>query len=148
MSGETIVVFGSTVKTLASSGAAIANNAIGQAATANYGVIADGGGYPDADFVLTGSFATAPTENTVLGLYARPLDIDGTLDTDVPETTRPTLFIGSFVLNNVTTAQTLLLTARDLPRLADYYVHNNGSGQTLAAGWTLKATPRSYSVAV
>ena len=146
MSGETIVKFG-TVKTLEASGAAIASNAMAQADDASYDLVADGAYYPDADFVLTGTFGTAPTEGTVLALYARPLDVDGTADTEVPETTRPTVFIGSFVVNNVTTAQTMTLRAYDLPTKADYYVHNSGAGQTLSAGWALKITPRTVAPA-
>ena len=140
MSGETILAFGAA-KTLEAAGASIANNSLAQADDAGYSVAADGGYYPDAKFVFSGAFATAPTEGTTLALYARPLDIDGTLDADVPEATRPTVFIGAFVVNNVTTTQTIELIAQDVPWNADYYLHNNGTGQTLSAGWTLKVTP-------
>ena len=146
MSGETIIKLG-TPKTLEANGASIANNTLAQADDASYDLVADGAYYPDADFVLTGTFGTAPTEGTVLALYARPLDVDGTADTEVPETTRPTVFIGSFVVNNVTTAQTMTLRAYELPTKADYYVHNNGAGQTLSAGWTLKVTPLTKTAA-
>ena len=81
------------------------------------------------------------TDGTVIGLYARPLDIDGTADAEVPEAARPTHAVGSFVVNNVNTAQTMRLLARDLPKLASYYLHNNGTGQTISSGWTLKVTP-------
>ena len=140
MSNEAILKFG-TEKTLEANGAAIANNALAQADDASYAVVTDGSSYPDARFVLTGNFATAPTENTTLALYARPLNIDGTADADAPETTRPTVFLGTFVVNNVTTAQSLMLMAQDVPWEADDYIHNNGTGQTLSAGWTLKVTP-------
>lgn len=140
MSNEVIYATG-TVKVLEANGAAIANNALAQADDANYDVIADGGGFPDVEFALTGAFPTAPTEGAVIALYARPLDVDGTLDTEAPETTRPTLFIGNFAVNNVTTTQTIVLRAYDVPLLAAYYPHNNGTGQTLSAGWTLKAKP-------
>lgn len=146
MANETIVKFGAA-KTLASAGGTISNNALAQAPTASYDVVADGGGYPDADFALVCTFATAPTEGAVLSLYARPLDIDGTADTDIPETTRPTLWVGNFAVNNVTTSQALWLRAYDLPKLADYYVHNNGTGQTVSSGWTLKVTPRTVGPA-
>lgn len=146
MTNEAIYFYG-TQKTLEANGGAIANNALAQANDATYGVVADGAGYPDAVFVLGATFGTAPIEGTVIALYARPLDVDGTADTEVPETTRPTLYVGSFVVNNVTTAQYITCVGRDLPRLAEYYLHNNGTGQTLAAGWTLKATPRTYGPA-
>ena len=140
MANEAILKLG-TPKTLEANGASIANNALAQADDADYGVVADGSSYPDARFVLVGTFSVAPTENTTLALYARPLNIDGTADADVPETTRPVIYIGAFVVNNVTTAQAMQLMARDVPWEASYYVHNNGTGQTLAAGWTLKVTP-------
>ncbi len=140
MSNEAIVKFG-TQKTLEANGAAIANNTLAQADDASYGIVADGLSYPDARFVLTGTFATAPTENTTLALYARPLNIDGTADADAPETTRPVQYIGVFVVNDVTTSQSLVLMAQNVPWEADYYIHNNGTGQTLSAGWKLLVTP-------
>lgn len=143
MANELELVFG-TQKTLEANGASIANNAIAQADDATYGVVADGSNYPHARFVLAGAFATAPTENSVLGLYARPLNIDGTSDADAPEVTRAVVLIGFFVLNNVTTTQYLQLIARDVPWEAEYFLHNNGSGQSLSAGWTLKVMPWSY----
>ena len=140
MSNEAIVKLG-TQKTLEASGASIANNTLAQADDASYSIATDGAYYPDARFVLTGAFATAPTENTTLALYARPLNIDGTADADAPETTRPVQYIGVFVVNNVTTAQSLVLMAQNVPWEADYYIHNNGTGQTLSAGWKLLVTP-------
>ncbi len=138
---------GATIKTLESAGSAIANLALVQAVGANYSVESDGAGFPDADFALVGTFGVAPTEGTVLALYARPLDVDGTRDTEAPEAARPTRFIGTFVVNNVTTEQAMMLEASGLPRLAEYHVHNNGTGQQLNAGWTLKVTPRTEKLA-
>ena len=140
MSGETIIKLG-TPKTLEANGASIANNTLAQADDANYSISADGAYYPDAKFVLAATFGTGPAEGTTLALYARPLDIDGTNDAEVPETTRPTVFIGTFSVNNVTTAQYAELIVQDVPWNASYYLHNNGTGQTLSAGWTLKVTP-------
>ena len=144
MSGETIITLG-TPKTLEANGTSIANNTLAQADDANYSISADGANYPDAKFVIAATFGTAPTEGTTLALYARPLDIDGTNDAELPETTRPTVFIGTFAVNNVTTAQYIELLAQDVPWAAAYYLHNNGTGQTVSAGWALKVTP--YTVA-
>lgn len=146
MSGETIVVYGA-VKPLASAGSAIANNSVAQASTASYDITVDGSSFPDAEFVLAATFSVAPTEGTVLALYARPLAIDSTNNAEAPETTRPTTFIGSFVVNDVTSTQYMLLVARDVPMKADYYIHNSGTGQSVSAGWTLKVKPRSYKAA-
>lgn len=140
MANEAVLKFG-TPKTLEASGTSIANNALAQANDATYGIVADGASYPDAKFALAATFGTAPTENTTLALYARPLNIDGTNDAETPETTRPTVYIGVFVVNNVTTAQYIELLAQNVPWEAEYYLHNNGTGQTLSAGWTLKVTP-------
>ena len=143
MSNEAILTTG-TQKTLEANGASIANNALAQADDAGYSVSADGAYFPHARFVISATFGTAPTEGTTLALYARPINIDSTNDSEVPETTRPTRFIGTFAVNNVTTAQYIDLIAFDVPWEADYYVHNNGTGQTLSAGWTLKVTPFTY----
>ena len=140
MSGETILKLG-TQKTLEANGASIANNTLAQADDASYSVASDGAYYPDAKFVIAATFGTAPAEGTTLALYARPLDIDGTNDAEVPEMARPTVFIGTFVVNNVTTAQYIELLAQDVPWNAAYYLHNNGTGQTVSAGWALKVTP-------
>jgi len=145
MAGERIIVRGAQT-TLEASGASVANNAV-VAATTSYNSGTTGGGYPDAEFVLTAIFSTAPTESTVVSLLARPLDLDGTSDAQVPEAARPTRVIGSFVVDNVTTAQTMVLLARELPEIAEYYLYNNGTGQTIAAGWSLKVKPRSEKAA-
>ncbi|WP_305821390.1 hypothetical protein [Massilia brevitalea] len=149
MSGENTVVYGAT-KVLESAGILIANNALA-AASALYGIEADGAGFPDAEFVLTVNYSTTPTDMSLLSLYARPMDVDGDTDTDAPDATRPNVFIGAFQVDNRTGAQTLVLTplgfVRDLPRKAEYYIHNNGTGQAVQAGWVLKVTPRSNKAA-
>lgn len=147
MAGEMTVVWGAE-KVLEANGASIANNALAQADDADYSVEADGGGWPDARFVLAAAFATAPGEGAVLSLYARPLNIDGANDAEVPEATRPTRFVGNFPVNNVTTTQFISLVAHDLPAEASYYIHNNSTGQTVSGGWTLKVKPRTYKPAL
>lgn len=146
MPNETIVVYG-TPLTLEASGASISNNNVAQAVAATYNVSTNGGGYPDALFVLSCTFGTAPTENTAVVLLARPINIDSTNDSEPPENGAATFkgrYIGAFTLNNVTTAQYISLVAYDLPAEAEYYIWNNATGQTLSAGWTLKITPRTY----
>jgi hypothetical protein len=146
MSGEVIAVWG-TRKVLEASGAAITNNALALADDATYDVVNDGLSYPDAQFILTGTFAVAPAEGAVLSLLARPLAVDGVNDTQVPETTRPTRVMGSFVVDNVTTPQTIEFTVTDVPQKAAYYLYNSSTGQTLSAGWVLSVKPKTYKVA-
>ena len=142
--GDPKVVIG-TIKTLEANGSSITNGAVVQADDASYDLATDAAGWPDAEFVLTGAFGTAPTEGRCVNLYARPMDMDGTVDAEAPEAARPTTYIGSFAANNVTATQSMPLVglvARDLPRLANYYLHND-AGQTLSAGWVLKVVPRN-----
>lgn len=146
MAGEVIRAFG-TQKTLEASGASIASGAIAQANDASYSTASDGANYPDAEFAVSFAFGTAPTENGTLTLIARTLNIDGTNDAEAPEATRADRYIGSFVVNNVTTTQYAVLFARNVPREADYYLLNTGTGQTLSSGWTLKVTPMTYTAA-
>jgi hypothetical protein len=139
---DMIVKLGTT-KTLEANGASIANNTIVQADDATYSITADGNDAPDAEFVLACTFGTAPTVNTTIDLYAAEQDIDGTNDAAAPTTTYKPRYIGSFVVNNVNTTQYLKLRASDVPTVAYYYLLNNGTGQTVNAGWTLKVTPRT-----
>lgn len=146
MANELIVAFGTQI-TLEANGASIAAGAVGQADDATYDLVDNGGGYPEADFVLTCTFDVAPAEGALVYLFARALDIDGTADAEVPEAGRPGFVVGSFATNNVTTAQSIpLVCARDLPKRASYYLHN-ATTQTISAGWLLKATPRTVKPA-
>lgn len=130
-----------TTKTLEASGGSITNNSVVQADDASYNISTDGEGVVDAEFALSFTYATAPTEGTPLALYARPLNVDSTGDTEVPELARPTMYIGSFIVNNVTTLQYAICRGTDLPLEADYYIANVATGQTVSSGWTLKVTP-------
>lgn len=149
MATETTVVYG-TSKTLEASGASITNNNVDQANDANYSPSADGADFPDAEFVLSVTFGTAPTENSTIVLLVRPINIDGTADSEVPENGAATFkgqYVGTFVLNNVTTTQYIRLVAYDVPPTGDYFIWNNNTGQTISAGWTLKVRPRTYKPA-
>lgn len=146
MPNQAIVVLG-TIKTLEPSGAAVANAAMSLATAATYGIVADGTSYPDAEFVLAATFAVAPVANSTLDLYAQELDIDGTNDAQAPTTTYKFRYIGSFAVNAVTTTQYLKIRAYDVPLIGSYYLHNNATGQTLSAAWTLKVTPRTLGPA-
>lgn len=146
MAGESKYYLGTT-KTLEASGALIANNDVGQANDATYATAVDGLGYPDAEFVIGFTFAVAPTENSVLVLYARPINIDGAAVSEPPEngalTFKGSDLIGTALVNNVTTLQTARLVGFRVPRDAQYWIFNSATGQSIAAGWTLKVTPRT-----
>ncbi len=145
MAGEIIRAFGA-VKTLESNGGAVTANSVVAADDAGYVAATDGGGFPHARFVLLATFGSAPTEGRVLALYARPKNLDGAVHAQVPEKDRPSYFVGTFVVDNVTAQQAMVLTAYDVPLDADYYLCNLAD-QTVSAGWVLKVTPMSYKAA-
>jgi len=138
MGNETILKFGAP-KLLEGSGAAIANDAV-VGASEIYDVAEDGGCYPDARFAVRFQYGYAPQEGSLLSLYAQPLDVLGG-DSQVPESSRPTAFIGSFVVDNVTSTQYAEMIARDVPWKARYFLHNSHSWQSVLAGWGLEVTP-------
>lgn len=140
MSGEAIILRGTT-RVLEANGAAIANNAVGMADDATYSIFDHGGGYRDAKFVLSFYFYSTPVEGSELALFAQPLDIVGTADAEVPEMARPTVDLGSFIVNDVVTSQNAELLVENVPWNARYWIGNRGTGQTLIAGWSLCVTP-------
>lgn len=145
MANEIIRVYGTT-KTLEASGAA--SSSIGdfvQANDAAYSVSADGSSYPDAEFVLSLTLTAAPAAMGSITLVARPINVDGTGDTPVPDSSFPGTIIGAFPLDNTTALQYSTIVARDVPQEAEYYLIN-----TIAAfnsGWTLKVKPRTIKPA-
>lgn len=101
---------------------------------------------PMAAVVLTCAYATAPTANTAVNLYARLMDINGTNDAITPDANNTHVYLGSFPLDDTTAQQNIPLDVR-LPnqyssQVYQFYLRNN-AGQTMAAGWTLKVTPKT-----
>jgi hypothetical protein len=142
--GDPILAVGTT-KTLEASGASCADGAVVQADDATYTLSSDAANWPDAEFVLVATWANATgIEGKRVNLMARPLDVQSTNATEVPEAGRPTHLVGSFSPNGVTTTQYIVLDglfAQDLPRKADYYLAN-ATGQTITS-WALYVTPRN-----
>lgn len=100
--------------------------------------------YPHIKFALTITFATSTgIENKVVELIARPLNIDGTSDADVPTSTFRHKIVGTFRLKNVTSAQLIECEVFDADPAATYYLYQE-SGQASSANWTLKATPFTH----
>ena len=99
-----------------------------------------------ASIVLEATFASAPNANSRVALYARPLNIQSTNDGDTPDGNFEHVLLGSFPLNNVTSAQYIMIEVV-LPngkssQEYEFYIDNNG-GQTMSAGWDLYVTPKT-----
>lgn len=147
MANEAIIVLNNT-QTLEANGGSCANNALVYAddVNLNLGNNVTGGHYPNCRFVFTGAFSISPTENSVLALYAEYQDIDGTTDMSAVEASAwNPHFLCAFPVNNVTSSQVLVAFAYDIPHKdIKVALKNEATGQTLSAGWTLKATPFTY----
>ena len=143
---DTIVKFG-TLDDLDSTSGTVANNA--------YSVAGDLAAWtndddaPMATMVGLFTFGTAPTASTTIDLFCRLLNIaDTTKDTQTPTDDQPVIYLGSYVLDNVTTEQVLSIDIH-LPNAKssqeyEFYIKNNGTGQTLSSGWSLQITPKTY----
>lgn len=102
---------------------------------------------PMAAVVLEATYSVAPGANSSVSLYARPMNIQSTNDQDAPDANFQHVYLGSFPLNDVTSAQYITLDVT-LPNAKtsqeyEFYIENNG-GQTLSAGWDLYVTPKTY----
>lgn len=102
---------------------------------------------PMANVVFTGTFAAAPSANSVVNLFARAMNVDSTTDTEIPSANNLSGHLGAFLLRDTTSAQTHSIDVR-LPNAKssaeyEFYIQNL-SGQSLNSGWTLKVTPKTF----
>ena len=101
---------------------------------------------PQASITLLANFSVAPDTNSSINLYAKLDNIEGTNDQDVPDSNFQHTYLGSFPLNNVTTAQYINIGI-SLPNTKTsqeyiFYIENK-SGQSLPLGWDLFITPKT-----
>lgn len=141
---DSAVEFFGDQDTLGTSSAAVADAAFSIASDLSIWVNDDDA--PKASVVFKGTYASAPTANTTVDLYARLLNVQSTNDQDVPDANYPHAYVGSFPLNDVTSEQ---FTAIDInlkntltSQNYEFYIQNNAK-QTLSAGWDLYVTPKT-----
>ena len=99
-------------------------------------------------FVLEATFAAAPDIRSAVSLFARLLDFQSTNDMPIPDTNYDGIYLGAFVVDNVTTAQYLVLPDAPIPaaetsQVIEFYIQND-CGQSLPAGWDLWVTPKTF----
>lgn len=141
--GSLIDFFG-TQDTLGTSSSSVADGAFSIAADLSTWTNDDDATF--ASVVLLANYTVAPTANSVINLYLRLLNIQGTNDQDIPDVNFRHVYVGSFPLNDVTTAQYIPLII-DLPnnfesQEYEFYIEND-AGQTLPAGWDIFVTPKA-----
>ena len=136
------------VTTLESNGISAANAAFMPATDAAFTSAAHSG-YVYADFALMVSgFASslATTGSLGLALWRRDINIDGTLDEGVPSANLKAHFAGYFTMPlSGASAAIYNAAVRDVPIYEDqeYYLENL-TGQSVAAGWTLKVKAKTF----
>jgi len=99
-----------------------------------------------ANIILSANYTVAPDANSSVNLYLRPINIVTTSDQEAPDGNFQHSYVGSFPVNDVTTAQLSsinialpnVLTAQEY----EFYIENV-TGQTIPAGWTLYITDKA-----
>lgn len=101
---------------------------------------------PQASVVLEATFPVAPDANSSVALFGRLADIQSTNDQDDPTANYQHVFLGSFPVKDVTSAQFIPIVI-SLPNNATsqiyrFFIQNN-AGQTISAGWDIHVTPKA-----
>lgn len=104
---------------------------------------------PLMSLMLECTFATAPTTNTNVLLYFRKMSIDGSNHAQVPDDDFQETYITAFPLENINTIQRVMIGPLAVPNYKDdsvfeLYIKNNGTGQTMSAGWRIEVTPHAH----
>jgi len=145
ISTDALIEFFGTQDTLGTSSAAVADAAFSVAGDLSTWTNDDDA--PRASVTLLANYSVAPDANSVINLYVRPLNIQSTNDQEIPDANFTHTYVGSFPVNDVTTAQYVAIDIT-LPNAYtsqqyEFYVENT-TGQSLPAGWDLYVTPKTY----
>jgi hypothetical protein len=145
MSSIKLEAYGSSANALTTELDALANGSYtnGSAAIDNTSNL-----YLLEDLELTVTFGSSPTDKAPVEVYLLP-SIDGTNYADGSSSVTParSLFVGSFLVRNTTSAQRLLLRGVPLPPGKYKYMVKNGTGQAFpASGSVIKRIPYNHQV--
>lgn len=132
-----IVVFGASQFTLEANGALFANNAIVDANDLTISQV-QSADWRNGIFSLGLNFGTAPTDNRSIDLIIQPLAFEGANGEPNPTATHLRHYHASFYPQAVTGLQWLYAEAFDLPRAWRAWLFNNGTNQSVPAGWILR----------
>jgi hypothetical protein len=102
----------------------------------------------EASIVLTATFASPPTANTSVSLFARLISVQSTNSEQVPDANFQQTFLNAFALNDVSGLQTkavdISLPNSKAGQVYEFYIQNN-AGVTVSAGWKLFITPKAIN---
>jgi hypothetical protein len=140
VSNEVVWLTGAQI-TLEGSGASAASNVFVAAddtslASANHL------NYPLADLVLKCDFAAAPTAGGTINIYRQDLTIDGTSGAPATGTAYKSILVGVVAPSGSASAYYPIPNV-PLSSACQFSIENLTS-TSLSAGWTLKATPKTY----
>jgi hypothetical protein len=139
-----VEVFG-TQDTLGTTSGSVVNDAFSVAGDLSTWTNTDDA--PRASVTLSATFSVAPTQGSVVNLFLRLLDVQSTNDQEIPDADYGHVYVGSFPVNNVTSAQyqaiDISLPNGSTSQQYEFYVENK-SGQSMSAGWDIYVTPKTY----
>ena len=142
---DAAIEFFGTQDTLGTTSATVANNAFSVAGDLSTWTNDDDA--PTASITLLVDYATAPTANTSINLYARLLNVQSTNDNEIPDANFQHTYLGSFPINNPSIANQYITIDVLLPNTKtsqeyEFYIENK-TAQTIQASWDLYITPKT-----
>lgn len=101
---------------------------------------------PFASIVLEWDYATGPDASSLVNLYCRLLNIDGTNDETIPTATFALHYLASFMVDAGTVFQwatkDVVLPNAKTSQEYEFYIENK-TGQTIQGSWDLHVTPKT-----
>ena len=101
---------------------------------------------PDAAITLASTFASAPDVGSVVLLFARKMNVEGTNDDNEPSDNFQHTYLGLFSLDAVTSEQfcTIDISMQVYKSSSEYdFYIKCMAGQTMSAGWDAYPTPKT-----
>lgn len=125
---------------LEANGASISNNAFVAADDSGFDLATNGGNRPNLEIEVELAFGTAPTAGSVVSLHHAPHDLfGGTNDGRDPSANNTGGYLRNMVVENTTATQRFRFNLLFAPTNSRYWLHNNATGQTISAGWKMRA---------
>lgn len=147
MAGESIRDSSAWVD-LETNGASISNNAFAAADDAGFSLSSQGGNRPHLEFELELAYSAAPTANTPVVLHHVPQDLfGGTNDGRDPSANNIGGAVARVLVDSTTSTQRFRFDVLGAPTDSKYWLQNAATGQTISAGWKLRARAWSLKAA-